>query len=47
MADFWTIGPTAAAPSLRAHGFSPRAAGRLVALKLRDERGGGREHTEA
>lgn len=39
MTDFWTIGPTAAALGLRALGFSPREATRLVALKLRYERG--------
>jgi hypothetical protein len=35
MADVWTIGPTAAARALRACGFSPRQAERLVSLKLR------------
>jgi hypothetical protein len=39
MIDFWTFGPTAAARGLRALGFSPGEAERLVALKLRCERG--------
>ena len=39
MPDVWTIGPTAAARALRACGFSPRQAERLVALKLQYERG--------
>jgi hypothetical protein len=39
MRDLWTIGPTAAAHSLRACGFSPRQADCLVALKLRYDRG--------
>ncbi|MDA8217877.1 MAG: hypothetical protein M0Z94_09710 [Dehalococcoidales bacterium] len=39
MTQFWTMGPTAAALSLRALGFSPREAERLVRLKLRCERG--------
>ena len=47
MTDFWTIGPTAAALRLRAHGFSPREAERLVALKWRHERRAFREMTEA
>ena len=46
MIDFWTLGPTAAAFNLRARGFSPREAERLVALKLRYERGEFRELTE-
>ncbi len=46
MIDFWTFGPTAAAYGLRARGFSPREADRLVALKLRHERGEFRELTE-
>jgi hypothetical protein len=45
MRDLWTIGPTAAAHSLRAFGFSPRQADRLVALKLRYDRGSFRELT--
>ena len=45
MIDFWSLGPTAAALSLRARGFSPREAERLVALKLRYERGAFREVT--
>ena len=45
MIDFWTLGPTAAALNLRARGFSPREAERLVALKLRYERGEFRELT--
>jgi hypothetical protein len=43
MNQFWTIGPTAAALSLRALGFSPRAAERLVKLKLGYDRGEFRE----
>ena len=39
MIDFWSIGPTAAAFGLRARGFSPQEAERLVALKQRYERG--------
>jgi len=39
LADFWTLGPTAAAVSLRAMGFGPREADCLVALKLRYLRG--------
>lgn len=35
MPDFWAFGPTAAAVGLRALGFSPREAERLVMLKLR------------
>jgi hypothetical protein len=46
MIDFWTLGPTAAAFGLRAHGFAPREAERLVALKLRYERGEFRELTD-
>ena len=38
MSDVWTIGPSAAARALRACGFSPRQAERLVALKLRYQR---------
>ena len=45
MIDFWTLGPTAAAYGLRARGFSPREAERLVALKLRYQRGEFRELT--
>lgn len=45
MIDFWTLGPTAAALTLRARGFSPGEAERLVALKLRHERGEFREVT--
>jgi hypothetical protein len=45
MPDVWTIGPTAAARALRARGFSPREAERLVALRLRLERGAFRETT--
>lgn len=47
MAEFWTIGPMAAAFSLRVAGFSPRESERLVALKLRYERGDFRELTDA
>jgi len=43
MPDVWTIGPTAAARALRACGFSPREAERLVALKIQFERGVFRE----
>ena len=43
MNQFWTMGPTAAAFSLRAQGFSPRAAERLVKLKLGYDRGEFRE----
>ncbi len=39
MIDFWTLGPTAAVFGLRARGFSPREAERLVALELRYGRG--------
>jgi hypothetical protein len=46
MIDFWTLGPSAAAYGLRARGFSLREADRLVALKLRHERGEFRELTE-
>lgn len=46
MTEFWTIGPTAAALALRAQGFSPREAERLVRLKLRYERGDFRELTD-
>lgn len=46
MIDFWTIGPTAAALQLRARGFSPREAERLVRLKVRYERGEFRELTD-
>lgn len=45
MTQFWTMGPTAAAFSLRAQGFSPRAAERLVKLKLGYDRGEFRELT--
>ncbi len=47
MPDVWTLGPTAAARALRAFGFSPRQADRLVALKIRYERGAFRELTTA
>ena len=47
MPDVWTFGPTAAARALRAFGFSPRQADRLVALKIRYERGDFRELTTA
>ncbi len=46
MIDVWTLGPTAAAFGLRARGFSPQEAERLVALKLRHERGEFRELTD-
>jgi len=47
MRDVWTIGPTAAAHALRAFGFSPRQAERLVALKIRYQRGAFRELSTA
>ena len=46
MADFWRTGPTGVALALRAFGFSPQQAERLVALKLRYDRGEYRELTE-
>lgn len=46
MTQFWAIGPTAAALGLRAQGFSPREAERLVTLKLRYVRGDFRELTD-
>ena len=46
MGDFWTLGPTATALSLRAWGFSAREADRLVALRLRYLRSGFREMTD-
>ena len=46
MIDFWTMGPTAAALSLRARGFSSQEAERLVRLKIRYERGEFRELTD-
>lgn len=45
MPDLWSIGPTAAARALRAYGFSPRQAERLVALEMLHERGAFRELT--
>jgi hypothetical protein len=45
--DIWAIGPTAAALSLRSHGFSPSEASRIVALRVRFERGEFRETTRA
>ncbi len=47
MPDVWTFGPTAAARALRTFGFSSRQADRLVALKIRYERGAFRELTAA
>ena len=47
MADFWRTGPTGVALALRAFGFSPQEAERLVALKLRYDRGEFRELTDA
>ncbi len=47
MSDIWSIGPTAAARALRAYGFSPRQAERLVGLKMRQQRGDFREITSA
>lgn len=40
MIEIWRMGPIAAAVALRGMGFSPTEANRLVALKLRRERGG-------
>ena len=39
MPDIWSIGPTAAAHGLRAHGFSFEEANRLVDVLQRDARG--------
>jgi hypothetical protein len=39
MIEIWRMGPIAAAVALRGLGFSPDEANRLVALKLRRERG--------
>ena len=47
MPDVWTFGPTAAGQALCAIGFSRRQAERLVALKIRYERGAFRELTTA
>jgi len=47
MPDVWTFGPTAAARALRACGFSPRQADRLVAFKIQYERGAFWELTTA
>lgn len=47
MPDIWSIGPTAATRALRAYGFSPRQAERLVALRMQYERGHFREITAA
>jgi len=47
MPDVWTFGPTATARALRECGFSPRQADRLVALKIRYQRGAFRELTTA
>jgi len=46
MTDFWSVGPTRAVLCLRALGFTPREAERLVALRMRYERGGFREVPE-
>jgi hypothetical protein len=46
MSEFWTIGPAAAAHRLRLCGFSPLEAERLVALKIRYDRGALREPTD-
>lgn len=46
MRDIWAIGPTAATYHLRLRGFAPREAERLVALKIRYDRGEFRELTE-
>ncbi len=47
MIDFWATGPTAAGQYLRAAGFSPWEAERLIALKRRYLRGDFRELTDA
>lgn len=47
MTDLWRTGPTGAALGLRALGFSSQQAERLVALKLRYQRGAFRELTDA
>jgi len=47
MTDLWRFGPTGVALGLRAFGFSPQQAERLVALKLRYDRGAFRELTDA
>jgi len=47
MTDLWRFGPTGVALGLRAFGFSPQQAERLVALKLRYDRGEFRELTDA
>lgn len=47
MTDLWRTGPAAAAFCLRAFGFSPQQAERLVALKLHYQRGEFRELTDA
>jgi hypothetical protein len=44
--DIWAIGPTAAALALRARGFSPAEAERVVQLKIRYQRGEFRELTD-
>lgn len=46
MRDVWAIGPTAAEHYLHRRGFTPREAQRLVALRLRYDRGEFRELTE-
>jgi hypothetical protein len=45
MPDVWAISPTAATCHLRRRGFAPREAERLVALKIRHDRGEFREIT--
>jgi hypothetical protein len=47
MPDLWTIEPTAAARALRARGFSPDEAERLVELKNQYNRGAFREISPA
>ena len=47
MSALWNMGPSAAAFGLRALGFSPRQADRLIALKLRYQRGEFHELTDA
>ena len=46
MSEFWTIGPSAAAYRLCLCGFSPPEAERLVALKIRYDRGEFRQPTD-
>ena len=43
--DIWTVGPTAAEHCLRSLGFSPSQASRLVAMRVRYQRGAYRTPT--